>query len=86
MKVVDMFGCGLPVIAFGYETIQELVQHGKTGWLFTDASQLTRALTTLLRGFPRDQTRIQTLRRNVLRQHQRRWPENWQTCVAPLLH
>ena len=40
MKVVDMFGAGLPVLAINFKSINELVQHGKQGYVFDDADQL----------------------------------------------
>jgi beta-1,4-mannosyltransferase len=39
MKVVDMFGAGLPVCAVEYQCIQELVTPGVTGLLFQDGAQ-----------------------------------------------
>lgn len=40
MKVVDMFSAGLPVAAYYYETILELVQHGVNGFLFRNPDEL----------------------------------------------
>ncbi|KAF5826742.1 glycosyl transferases group 1-domain-containing protein [Dunaliella salina] len=51
MKVVDMFGCSLPVCALAYSCISELVAEGETGLLFSSAQGLADNLVTLLHGF-----------------------------------
>ncbi|ESQ35157.1 hypothetical protein EUTSA_v10007520mg [Eutrema salsugineum] len=47
MKVVDMFGCGLPVCSVSYSCIQELVKDGRNGLLFSSSSELADQLLTL---------------------------------------
>lgn len=44
MKVVDMFGCGLPVCSLYYDTIKELIEPSKTGILFENAEELATQL------------------------------------------
>ncbi|OAV97304.1 hypothetical protein, variant [Puccinia triticina 1-1 BBBD Race 1] len=51
MKVVDMFGCRLPVCARNFNCISELVKHGQNGLVFDSAVELSEQLKELLTGF-----------------------------------
>lgn len=53
MKVVDMFGCGMPVLARRFECINELVNENVNGMTFNDSHQLFEQTVSLLTGFPK---------------------------------
>eukprot|EP00201_Polytomella_parva_P017656 CAMPEP_0175051690 /NCGR_PEP_ID=MMETSP0052_2-20121109/7949_1 /TAXON_ID=51329 ORGANISM="Polytomella parva, Strain SAG 63-3" /NCGR_SAMPLE_ID=MMETSP0052_2 /ASSEMBLY_ACC=CAM_ASM_000194 /LENGTH=437 /DNA_ID=CAMNT_0016316021 /DNA_START=579 /DNA_END=1892 /DNA_ORIENTATION=+ len=47
MKIVDMYGAGLPVCALSYDCINELVDDGRTGLIFSSSTQLCQQLQRL---------------------------------------
>ncbi|KAF6264227.1 hypothetical protein COO60DRAFT_1486501, partial [Scenedesmus sp. NREL 46B-D3] len=90
MKVVDMFGAGLPVCAADFKCIGELVAEGKTGLLFSSAEQLAQQLLQLLEGFDGvagsgANGHLARLRAGVAREQSRwRWRDNWDKVAAPV--
>jgi beta-1,4-mannosyltransferase len=90
MKVVDMFGAGLPVCAVDYDCITELVQPNSTGLLFKTPQQLADQLLSLLKGFTgnADQDKggqLAGLRAGVAKEQcDWRWQDNWQAVAAPV--
>ncbi|KAL4443535.1 hypothetical protein ABPG75_011272 [Micractinium tetrahymenae] len=101
MKVVDMFGCGLPVCALSYPCIGELVSHEHNGLLFENSHQLAQQLLDCFRGFPGGQTGqegkgggagaagtsslLAQLRRGVAGASMARWDDTWRKTVLPVL-
>ncbi|KAF9972387.1 mannosyltransferase [Actinomortierella ambigua] len=90
MKIVDMFGCGLPVCAFKYEALSELVQAKSNGLVFEDATDLRLQLVGLFKGFvaddPNQQVQLEKMRDVIKNGFQRvRWSENWNMVMWPLL-
>lgn len=53
MKIVDMFGCGLPVCAYEYECIEELVKPMHNGMLFQTSDDLLRNIMVRFNIFSR---------------------------------
>ena len=86
IKIADMFGSGLPVLALDYgPCLHERVQHGVTGLCFRDAAEMAQYLYDLFASFPRESPLLSELRRNVLVGAQRRWEEEWTAVARPLL-
>ncbi|GAX74777.1 hypothetical protein CEUSTIGMA_g2224.t1 [Chlamydomonas eustigma] len=87
MKVVDMFGAGLPVCALSYNCIHELVEAGETGLLFTNPGELCQQLQQLLSGFPTAPSKqLMHLQKQVRDKEQGlRWDVNWDRVAWPLL-
>ena len=79
MKVVDMFGVGLPVLQLNFPCVSELVEDGANGVLFEDAASLARELAKVSgRG-----DALQKLREGA--GVSERWGGMWARCVAPVV-
>ncbi|TYI02117.1 hypothetical protein ES332_A11G248700v1 [Gossypium tomentosum] len=86
MKVVDMFGCGLPVCAVSYSCIDELVKVEKNGLLFSLSSELADELLMLFRGFPNECDALKSLKNGALETgSSARWAAEWEEHAKPLI-
>ncbi|KAH9881081.1 hypothetical protein J1614_001574 [Plenodomus biglobosus] len=75
MKVVDMFGAGLPVLGWGdFEAWPELVREDVNGKGFNSAQKLTQQLIQLFGG---DQGLISRLKEGALVESEYRWDQEW---------
>jgi beta-1,4-mannosyltransferase len=82
MKVVDMFGTGLPVAGWSkFEAWPELVTEGVNGRGFGSAEELTRILEQLLTGKGGELAR---LKQGVLEEGKRRWDDEWMPVAGKL--
>ncbi|EJW87391.1 glycosyltransferase [Wuchereria bancrofti] len=86
MKVVDMLGCGLPVIAKRFGCIGELISDGHNGRLFDTSHELSHIIKTLTCGFPVHCSQLNTLTSNVHSNPLISWNKNWDACLWPLLN
>ncbi|KAK2968724.1 hypothetical protein RJ640_005911, partial [Escallonia rubra] len=86
MKVVDMFGCGLPVCAVSYSCIKELVKVEKNGLLFSSSSELADELMMLFKGFPNECFALNKLRDGVIEKGSTSsWATEWEANAKPLI-
>lgn len=97
MKVVDMFGCSVPVLAYHYDAISELVVEDFFGMTFHDKNDLFQKIVLLLRDFHEDDrvpisnrnsksSLLNQFRKNISRFYlKNRWEDNWISEAKPLL-
>lgn len=84
MKVVDMFGAGLPVAAYSaFESFSELVKEGQNGCGFETAAQLTEILKRLFS--EKGQDELAQLRKGAVEEGSLRWDEEWDRVMAPII-
>ena len=75
MKVVDMFGAGLPVAGWGdFEAWSELVHEGINGRSFSNAAGLQAVLMELFGG---DTTHLKRLKEGAIEEGRKGWDEEW---------
>ena len=78
MKVVDLFGAGVPVCALDYGAcLAERVRHGENGLLFSTARQLSDVLFDLFETFPTGASLLDRLRAGARRTARTTWEEGW---------
>lgn len=83
MKVVDMFGAGLPVVGWGrFEAWPELVKESVNGRGFGTAGELRGVLVEL---FGDDGEELRKLRDGAAREGKRRWDDEWDPVAGRLL-
>lgn len=84
MKVVDMFGAGLPVAAYSaFESFGELIKEGENGRGFETAAELSAILRTLL-SMSGGKT-LAELKEGAVREGSLRWDEEWNKVVKPII-
>ncbi|KAF5974171.1 beta-1 4-mannosyltransferase [Fusarium coicis] len=81
MKVVDMFGAGLPVAAYSaFESFSELVKEGQNGCGFETSSELAEILSRLL-SFS-GQEELARLKKGAVSEGSLRWDQEWDRVVG----
>lgn len=77
MKILDMFGSGIPVIAFNYPTLDELVKHNINGLKFVDRRELHEAIIFAVK----DKGIAENLKKGAIKESQYRWQSSWENCM-----
>lgn len=84
MKVVDMFGAGLPVVGYAaYASWSELVREGENGCGFTTTGELTELLVTLL-GTPTGRQQLSDMAAGARTEGLARWDDEWDSVAGRL--
>jgi beta-1,4-mannosyltransferase len=84
MKVVDMFGAGLPVVGYNdYESWPELVKEGVNGRGFKKSPALASVLEELFG--EKGGKQLAMLRKGAVKEGSRRWDEEWDSVAGRLL-
>lgn len=86
MKVVDMFGCGLPVVAKSFQALPELVKDGINGILFNTPKELADSIVKWFADFPN--VSYENRRRQFANQIERfraaGWSDHWRAVALPV--
>ncbi|KKF93218.1 Chitobiosyldiphosphodolichol beta-mannosyltransferase [Ceratocystis platani] len=84
MKVVDMFGAGIPVAAYSaYESFSELVKDGRNGRGFTTSAELADILVRLMA--PGGQAELAKLKSGAVEDGSLGWDEQWDNVLGRAL-
>jgi beta-1,4-mannosyltransferase len=82
MKVVDMFGAGLPVLGWNkFEAWPELVEEGRNGLGFADANGMADKLVSL---FSPENNLLLRLKNGALAEGKKRWDDEWDPIAGRL--
>ena len=85
MKVVDMFGCCMPVCAINFSCLDELVKHGLNGLTFKDSSELAEQIEELLGSLNESNGKLCIMKEHLHNNFSKnRWHENWKTVMLPI--
>jgi beta-1,4-mannosyltransferase len=86
MKVVDMFGCGLPVVAKKFDALPELVKDGINGILFDTPEELSDKIVQWFEEFPNAsyERRRRPFTNQIERFRTSGWSDHWRAVALPV--
>ena len=82
MKVVDMFGCGLPVAAINFPALSELVVDGVNGHVFNTSEELSEIIVRWFTNFPH--IRDQEFKEKIEEFRAVGWEQNWEEVALEI--
>jgi beta-1,4-mannosyltransferase len=85
MKIADMYGVGVPVLALRYPAIVERLREGRDGLLFDSAGSLAVIVAGLWSANGEPTTRLEELRAGAAAAGLERWLDGWNREAAPLV-
>jgi beta-1,4-mannosyltransferase len=80
MKVLDMFGSGLPVMAIDFPALPELVKHQENGIIFKTSEELSESMIQVLYV---DRSSLMKLREGNVGMNS--WDYTWTNLMEPIV-
>ena len=82
MKIVDMMGAGIPVFAFDFNCISEIIRHRENGFIF----QSDKILAELIVEFVNTPDRESLFHAEVAKFQKRGWNQAWDEILLPNMY
>jgi len=86
MKLADMLGSGLPVLAVDYgPCLREQLRDGENGFVFSTAAELAEKIFDLFKDFPASAPALDRVRQNIAAAAVPRWDDEWEARAWPAI-
>lgn len=86
MKLADMLGSGLPVLAVDYgPCLREQLRDGENGFVFSTSAELAEKIFDLFKDFPASAPALDRLRENIAAAPPPGWDEEWNARAWPAI-
>jgi beta-1,4-mannosyltransferase len=86
MKLADMLGSGLPVLAVDYgPCLREQLRDDENGFLFSTPAELAERILELFKDFPASAPLLDRLRKNIAAAALPRWDDEWNARAWPAI-
>ncbi|ODV86633.1 glycosyltransferase family 33 protein [[Candida] arabinofermentans NRRL YB-2248] len=82
MKIVDLFGCGIPALSLNFGCIDELVKHGVNGLVMKDNKNADEMCDKIYNLFYEDPNLLLKLKEGAKIESESRWEDEWTSKLA----